>query len=61
MATPNPFDSGRFLRGSARISLTVPAGVADLLHSLATSEGRSASNLAAYLLERALQDRRNSE
>ena len=43
-------------RKPQRLSITVSHLVADHLISQSTSQGRSISNLAAYLLERALTD-----
>lgn len=45
--TPIPFK----LRGSKRISTTVPAHVHDALERLSAEQGRSLSNLAAFALE----------
>jgi hypothetical protein len=42
--------------GSARLSITVPANVWNSLARRALEEGRSMSNLAAYLLERHAKD-----
>lgn len=39
------------LRGSKRISTTVPAHVHDALEQLSIEQGRSLSNLAAFALE----------
>lgn len=44
----------RLQRSSKRLSITVSALVFEQLESRSTSEGRSLSNLAAYLLETAL-------
>ena len=43
-------------RKPQRLTITVSHSVADHLISQSTSQGRSISNLAAYLLERALTD-----
>lgn len=44
-------------RRPRRLSLTIPQRVLEQLERCALQEGRSLSNLAAYLLERALHDR----
>lgn len=47
------------LRRSQRMTITVPYGVLTRLERRALEEGRSLSNLSAYLLERAFeQDKR---
>lgn len=46
----NPYSK----RASQRVTITLPFTVHDRIHALATEQGRSASNLMAYLLERAL-------
>jgi hypothetical protein len=38
-------------RGTSRLTITLPASVMDALERRALEEGRSMSNLAAYLLE----------
>lgn len=47
-------DTYRATRHSRRLSITVPASVYDRLHLLAASQGRSASNLCGFMLEREL-------
>lgn len=42
----------------ARISTTVPTNVFDQLGRLAAMQGRSMSNLAAYALERYVEEQR---
>jgi metal-responsive CopG/Arc/MetJ family transcriptional regulator len=42
----------------ARISTTVPTNVYDQLGRLAAMQGRSMSNLAAYALERYVEEQR---
>jgi hypothetical protein len=39
-----------------RLTITVPQAVYDQLGEISLREGRSMSNLAAFLLERAIQD-----
>jgi hypothetical protein len=43
------------LRRSQRMTITVPYGVMSRLERRALEEGRSLSNLSAYLLERAVE------
>jgi hypothetical protein len=43
-------------RSGTRITITVPASVVETLSRRALAEGRSLSNLAAFLLEQHLQD-----
>ena len=50
--SPNPD-----FRRPRRLTLTMPQHVLEQLERCALQEGRSLSNLAAFLLERALQDR----
>lgn len=42
---------------STRFTVTVPGGVFDALVSRSSEEGRSISNLAAYLIEQGLEAR----
>lgn len=44
-------------RRPRRLTITIPQNVLEQLERCALQEGRSLSNLAAYLLERALQNR----
>jgi len=44
------------MRRSQRITVTVPYGVMSRLERRALEEGRSLSNLSAYLLERAVEN-----
>lgn len=46
----------RMTRGKSRLTVTVPRQVLEDLHRLASLQGRSASNLAAFLLENALRN-----
>lgn len=41
-------------RSSVRLSITVPYSVGMRLNALARSQGRSASNLCAFLIEQSL-------
>lgn len=43
-------------RASSRLTVTIPRQVLEDLHRLASLQGRSASNLAAFLLENALRN-----
>lgn len=45
-------------RSTQRLTITIPQSVAKQLIARADYEGRSASNLAAYLLESALDPKR---
>ena len=47
-------------RTSRRISITIPHSIAKNLEERADFEGRSISNLAAYLLEHSLSEIKNS-
>jgi hypothetical protein len=40
---------------SARITIVIPAAVLELLRAQASAQGRSVSNLAALMLQRATQ------
>lgn len=51
--TPNPDELA--MRRSQRMTITVPCGVMSRLERRALEEGRSLSNLSAYLLERAVE------
>jgi hypothetical protein len=51
--TPNPDELA--MRRSQRMTITVPYGVMSRLERRALEEGRSLSNLSAYLLERAVE------
>jgi hypothetical protein len=42
-------------RSSRRLTITVPETIMQILNERSTREGRSLSNLAAYLLETALK------
>lgn len=42
-------------RASKRVTITLPHSAFQLLEQRSTAEGRSLSNLAAYLIEQALQ------
>ena len=53
MNQPFPF------RSSKRLTITVPVSIFETLSTRSGVEGRSLSNLAAYLLERALEQRHN--
>jgi hypothetical protein len=44
----------------ARISTTVPTNVLEQLGRLAAMQGRSMSNLAAYVLERYVEEQRQN-
>lgn len=44
------------MRRSQRMTITVPYGVISRLERRALEEGRSLSNLSAYLLERAIEN-----
>ena len=44
-------------RSSKRLTITVPQSILEALNEISSREGRSLSNLAAYLLESALQQR----
>lgn len=48
-------------RHSERLTLTLPWAVRDQLQQRALVEGRSVSNLAAYLIERALRSGADGE
>lgn len=48
-------DPPRFPRGRERISISIPAGVLQSLVARSNHEGRSISNLCAFLLERAME------
>jgi hypothetical protein len=52
--TPNPDELA--MRRSQRMTITVPYGVISRLERRALEEGRSLSNLSAYLLERAIEN-----
>ena len=43
-------------RSSKRISITIPFSIAKQLEAQSDREGRSLSNLAAYLLERSISE-----
>ena len=43
------------LRKPKRITITIPQAVYERLEELSSKDGRSMSNLAAFLLERAIQ------
>jgi hypothetical protein len=47
-------------RSSRRISITIPHSIAKNLEERSDLEGRSLSNLAAYLLEKSLSEIKNS-
>lgn len=58
MAYANGFDSGsqpRLIRAAKRITITLPYSVFQLLEERSAAEGRSLSNLAAYLIARGLE------
>ena len=48
-------------RSPVRISITIPDSVHDGLARIANQQGRSLSNLAAYLLEWALSEEQNCQ
>ncbi len=48
----------RAFRSSQRLTITLPQAVLEALTQRSDLEGRSLSNLAAYLLESALEHRR---
>lgn len=48
-------------RAPARISITIPESVNDGLIAISREQGRSLSNLAAYLLEWALSNEANCQ
>ena len=52
--TPNPEELA--MRRSQRMTITVSYGVMSRLERRALEEGRSLSNLSAYLLERAVEE-----
>ncbi|MCT0219030.1 hypothetical protein KQ304_08470 [Synechococcus sp. CS-1329] len=52
---PSPF------RSPVRISITIPDSVHEGLAQIANEQGRSLSNLAAYLLEWALSEEQNCQ
>lgn len=62
MTTPTPRTSGvsvrlaQLQRKPQRITITVPAVTVEKLAGRAMAEGRSLSNLAAFLLETSLSD-----
>jgi predicted HicB family RNase H-like nuclease len=47
-------------RRSQRLSITIPSSVSTALAQRAQAEGRSLSNLAAFLLEQHVQDNQNN-
>lgn len=55
MIIPTP----NFPRGSKRVSIVIPLLLHSRLLERSNSEGRSFSNLCAYLLESALNPRKN--
>lgn len=52
--TPNPEELA--MRRSQRMTITISYGVMNRLERRALEEGRSLSNLSAYLLERAVEE-----
>ena len=44
-----------------RLTVTLPANVFSALEARSTTEGRSLSNLTAFLVERALEDAKQSQ
>lgn len=57
MSRPKPAfqPPGPLIRSSQRISVTIPHATLEALVERSSHEGRSVSNLAAYLLEASLQ------
>lgn len=52
--TPTPTPGPFLTRKPGRLSVTLPAHTLERLQCRATEEGRSTSNLAAFLIERGL-------
>ena len=60
MAALNPGSGDAFaFRSSKRLTITVPQLIFEDLVSRSSREGRSLSNLAAFLLESSLEQRRS--
>ena len=56
MTSPFRLPDQRFsFRSSKRLTITIPQTVLEALNEISSREGRSLSNLAAYLLESSLQ------
>lgn len=55
MPTTTASQPTRTIRKPRRLTITVPQNVYDALDTRSTHEGRTMSNLAAYLLEASLQ------
>ena len=52
---PKQRDSDRVFRRSERITITIPALILEMLEKESARQGRSLSNLSAYLIETGLQ------